>query len=152
MKIPTDELLVDARNHLRCLPPHANKRLTPLLLRQLADRAELLQAIVNTLPKCWRLVDGEPVQDCPVVLGMVVCVTCRRRLRDEGPPIWPPDPGDGMVVGVAIGTDGEQYLTIVERSAEGGFVDVKWAFTKDPSECANTREAAEAMAARKGAE
>ena len=39
-----------------------------------ADKAEnkRLQAIVVTLPKCWRLVDGKRVQDVAVVPGMTV--------------------------------------------------------------------------------
>ena len=37
------------------------------------DEVERLQAIVDTLPKCWRLnEEGELVQDVPVVPGMVV--------------------------------------------------------------------------------
>lgn len=36
-------------------------------------RIEQLQAIVNKLPKCWRLDEsGKPVRDVPVVPGMVL--------------------------------------------------------------------------------
>ena len=35
-------------------------------------KIEQLQEIVDKLPKCWRLVDGELVQDVPVVPGMAV--------------------------------------------------------------------------------
>lgn len=37
-------------------------------------RNKELQAIVDALPKCWRLVDGVPVQDVPVVPGMAIWV------------------------------------------------------------------------------
>lgn len=35
---------------------------------------EWLRAIVDKLPKCWRLVDGKLVQDCPVGTGMELFV------------------------------------------------------------------------------
>ena len=39
---------------------------SPLVDSLKAQLAEA-QAVVEKLPKCWRLVDGEPVQDCPVI-------------------------------------------------------------------------------------
>ncbi len=37
------------------------------------DRAEAAEAVVDKLPKCWRLDDnGKLVQDVPIVLGMIV--------------------------------------------------------------------------------
>ena len=35
----------------------------------LANKAGKLQAIVNQLPKCWRLLDGKLVQDVPITFG-----------------------------------------------------------------------------------
>ena len=43
--------------------------------RQIRDlKAQLTQrdAVIDKLPKCWRLVDGALVKDCPVVPGMEV--------------------------------------------------------------------------------
>jgi len=40
--------------------------------REAADEIERLQSIVESLPKCWTLRDGKPVQDKPVTPGMMV--------------------------------------------------------------------------------
>lgn len=43
--------------------------------RQLACIVEL-EGIVATLPKCWQLVDGKPVQDCVLYEGMTYYTFC----------------------------------------------------------------------------
>ena len=56
-----------------------DSRDTRIVLADATVAVERLQAIVDKLPKCWRLNDaGELVQDCPVVPGMKVWVWERR--------------------------------------------------------------------------
>ena len=86
-----------------------------------ASGLEAAEAIVDALPKCWRLVDGELVQDCPVVPGMRVW-----RIK------WPTALGH-VVVGVR--------RTQVRLNGMGDLCR--------SDELADTREAAEALAKRR---
>lgn len=45
--IPTEELIVDTRNYLRCLPPHIKECKSALMLSLLADEVERLQAALG---------------------------------------------------------------------------------------------------------
>lgn len=86
------------------------------------DNNDRLQAIVDTVPKCWQLVDGELKQTCPVVPGMTVWV-----------------PAEGEAVGYwRIFVKGVHASGHVETAIGGSprFFDL--------GVCYNTREAAEA--------
>lgn len=93
-----------------------------------------LQAIVDALPKCWRLKDGELVQDVPVVPGM--------RLW------WPSLGGIRSMEVVSLGDLSSDWPATVRMAA-----------TSEPSAslyrwhvqgCYNTREAAEHAAEAAG--
>ena len=56
-------------------------------LKEREAKVARLQAIVDKLPKCWRLVEGKLVQDVPVVPGMVL-YRCRRAYRADGEAEW----------------------------------------------------------------
>ncbi len=92
----------------------------------LLTEVERLRAIVAKLPKCWRFNEGELVQDWPVVPGMVVFY---RHPKGE---IYP------HRVGLNLGE------TWCNRDSNNQPVRTSVA------DCANTREAAEAMAAEGG--
>lgn len=85
-----------------------------------------LRSIVDTLPQCYRLVDGKPVQDCPMTPGMEVWV-----------------PGTGM-------WDDKIWKIKVTSIDSKGFVCTniggrpQWWHSRA---CANSRECAEVLAA-----
>lgn len=91
------------------------------LALEAADEIERLQAIVDTLPKCWGLTDGVLVKDVPVVPGMDVWVS---GAGASGSELW-------MIEVTAI--DDEGYV-----SGNIGGRPRCWHVDK----CANTREAA----------
>ncbi len=62
-----DDLPTRLRDNL-CGIDEADERLA----HEAADEIERLQAIVDALPKCWRLTDGVLVKDVPVVPGMTI--------------------------------------------------------------------------------
>ena len=82
---------------------------------------EDLHKIVDKLPKCWRLVDGELVQDCPVVPG--------ENLYAIQPNLYPGvihpcgfidltlEGDDGVPFGRVRTADGEEFLVSVDYAA-----------------------------------
>ena len=83
---------------------------------------ERLQAIVDKLPKCWRLKDGKLVQDVPVVPGMDVWICLGHGHSVQM-----------LVVGVLI----DNRVTLMFHS--------KHRTVEQAADCYSTREAAEAV-------
>ena len=101
------------------------------LHRRILDQREIL----NKLPKCWRLASGTLlVQDCPVVPRMRVWLTCE----------------DAGYHGQQRGKPVEACVMAVAR--QGDPICLEWHSGADmdflADRCANSPEAAEALAAR----
>lgn len=66
------------------IPQHGNPQAWLNLYREAADEIERLRAIVDKLPKCWRLdEDGKLVQDAPVVPGVEAWLMVGKMIRRE---------------------------------------------------------------------
>lgn len=103
------------------------------LHQQLAD----LQAIVAKLPKCWRLVDGVLVKDCPVVLGVTRVYYVLHSWSEKHRIV------SGIVFAATIGIEcnGPPYLTIALDGEDGRTIGD----TQSPAtQLYDTKEAAEA--------
>ena len=97
---------------------------TLLKLKADEDRRNELEAIVDELPKCWRLVDGELREDCPVVPGMVMYFLFGPSFRIE------------LYERTVRTIEADGWLTWVEEGPEqsGG---------RNSEDCCNSRAAAE---------
>lgn len=98
-----------------------------------SDEVKRLRSIVATLPKCWRLVDGKPVQDCPVVLGMKAWLKA-----------WTAKAGGASA-----------YPVTIDRIEVGGFIRAafdRWGDYRNvvEHELANSSECAEVLAEKDG--
>lgn len=113
-RCPTNEEFLLDMAGIEFGPPYKRR------FAEAADELTRLRAIVAALPKCYRLVDGKPVQDCAVVPGMMVYHPC----------------SDGTIEAKEL-TDWHDVIDLLD----GWF---------DPF--ANSRECAEALAARKETE
>lgn len=94
-------------------------------------------ATIDRLPKCWRLVDGKLVQDCPVAPGMEVYL-----------PNGGPRPGEVDYVGesgVLLVNDDIAWPPSPDGESDG------WSVRKADSLC-STHAAAEAANAKEGGE
>ncbi len=69
-------VLENFRNHLADVEDSRNAKIPvsidPARCHEAADEIERLQATVDKLPKCWRLLDGKLVQDVSVTPGMTI--------------------------------------------------------------------------------
>ena len=124
-RCPTNEEFLREMAGIEFGPPYKRR------FAEAADELSRLRDIVATLPQCYRLVDGVPVQDCPVVPGMTVWFTEEHISAKI----------HSYLIG-EIGPRGNARLWTVESDRCIGL--------QDTGNCANSRECAEAMAARKG--
>lgn len=79
-RCPTNEEFLREMAGIEFGPPYKQR------FAEAADELESFRDIVATLPKCWRLVDGKPVQDCPVHDGMTYytyCANARDIIEDQ---------------------------------------------------------------------
>lgn len=131
------ERLRSAANYLACIMrlivPEGYETVEVKTIRHAADEIERLRAIIDKLPKCWRLNEqGELVQDESILSGMNVVTICKTNAG-----------------GVAKNITEEVGVVSVEACEGGGFDIVirdgdgnEWYLKEE--ELYLTREAAEA--------
>jgi len=86
---------------------------------------EELQAVIDKLPKCWRILDGELVQDVPIVPDMLVYIIVGEHIDERR----------------VVGPYGQKALLIVEPERHGSCRGTRHILVEH---CHSTREAAEA--------
>ena len=111
------EKWIDGLKQQEDLPGHTRVDGPLSMLRRVVIEFDRLRDIVATLPQCYRLADGKPVQDCPVVPDVDT--------------VW------------VVVHDRKRPVQQCERAGTN-------LLSKEI--CANSRECAEALAAKKGGE